>query len=102
MVPRAALAGARLELLRRAANYVDRIFKGAKLKGAKPGDLPVQLPDKFEVVINLRGVRQDSLVTQRRLVAELALLTFATVRRCFNPAELDPEPRFQWRSRRQR
>jgi hypothetical protein len=62
----------------------------------------VQLPDKFEVVINLRGASQDSLVTQRRLVAELALMTFAAVRRCFNPAELDPEPRFQWRSRRQR
>ena len=37
---------------RRAASYVDRI-----LRGAKPAELPVQLPTKFEMVVNLKTAK---------------------------------------------
>jgi putative ABC transport system substrate-binding protein len=41
-----------VDLFRRAANYVDRI-----LRGAKPAELPVQLPTKFEMAVNLKTAK---------------------------------------------
>jgi len=52
------------ELFRRGASYVDKI-----LKGAKPGDLPMQQPTTFELVVNLKAAKGLGLIVPPTVIA---------------------------------
>ena len=52
-----------VDIFRRAATYVDRI-----LRGAKPAELPVQFPTKFEMAVNLKNAKALGLTVPQSIL----------------------------------
>jgi putative ABC transport system substrate-binding protein len=54
-----------VETFRGAASYVDRI-----LRGAKPGDLPIQFPTKYKIVVNLKTAKALGLTVPQSILLQ--------------------------------
>jgi putative tryptophan/tyrosine transport system substrate-binding protein len=52
------------DLFRRAADFIDKIFRGAK-----PGDIPIEQPTKFDLVINLKTAKALNLAVSPTILA---------------------------------